>query len=49
VLAAIARERPVPVYFIGVGEKAGRPADLQRAGIRAGDFELTLPGVICIK
>ena len=40
VLAAIAlwsreRPRPVPVYFIGVGE-AGGPADLQRARVRAG-------------
>ena len=43
VLAAIAQERPIPVYFIGVGEKLEdletfnarelpRPAGLRRAG-----------------
>jgi fused signal recognition particle receptor len=41
VLCAIAREKPVPVYFIGVGEKAGRPGDLQRARVRAGPAVLS--------
>ena len=35
-VAAIAREHPVPIRFIGIGEKAGRPAALRRRRVRRG-------------
>ena len=34
VVAAIAKQHPVPLKFIGVGEGAGRPAALRRARVR---------------
>ncbi len=33
ILAAIARQRPIPVYFIGGGRESRRPAAVQRRGI----------------
>ena len=42
VLAAIARERPIPVYFIGVGEKLEDLQTFQRPRVCAGSAELSL-------